>query len=100
MYRIPIDDNLQNSEIYEMSKFLTIILPIINSHLNHQKDNILIHCYAGIQRSAIVVLSYLYKYVDSDINKCINYMKQKRPIVFTPKMNFKKSIYYSFNKNI
>ena len=35
MYRIPIDDNLQNSEIYEMSKFLTIILPIINSHLNH-----------------------------------------------------------------
>jgi hypothetical protein len=87
------------------------IVPIIHEHLSKGR-NILVHCMAGMQRSAIIVLAYLYQYyfghVPSTDNTCtptfrmnrsISYLKSKRSIVFFPKMNFKWSISKVYNVN-
>ena len=59
-YRIPVDDNLQADQLIIMIDYIKKIVPIINEHLNKDRC-ILVHCAAGMQRSAIVVLSYLYR---------------------------------------
>ena len=83
---------------------LTYIIPVLVTHIN-RGDRILIHCYAGVQRSAIVTLALLtaltypnmsciYLTEESLQQFCMNlktYMSEYRPIVFTPHMNFKKS---------
>jgi len=95
-YRVPVSDNLKREEIIRMTDYIKKIIPIINTHIKEGRV-VLVHCAAGMQRSAIVVLSYLYKYVDNDIGKNIKLMKTKRPIVFTPAMNFKYSICKALN---
>ena len=49
---------------------------------------VLIHCKAGRQRSASIVAAYLMKYADIDIDKAVYYIRTKRPIAFTPNINF------------
>ena len=105
-YRVPVHDNLKIEEIMLMEKYLYKIVPIIHQHYK-KKRNILIHCAAGMQRSAIVALAYLYTFGKNrgargargsrgssrgeQANQIIKLMKSKRPIVFTPFMNFKMS---------
>jgi len=97
-YRVPVDDNLESTEIEAMSNWIIKILPIIDHHYKKGR-NILIHCYAGIQRSAIIMMSYLHKYHFDDPNKTYSIIKYKRPIVFTPYMNFRKSFTNNFKKS-
>jgi len=89
-YRVPVHDNLQPEEIQLMTQWLKKIVPIIDYH--HQKGRcILVHCAAGIQRSAVVMLSYLCQYHFHDASEALTRLKAKRPVVFTPYMNFKDS---------
>lgn len=94
-YRIPVHDNLEMREIMNMKKYLGKILPIIHHHYVNGRT-ILIHCAAGVQRSAIVTLSYLYKYHIPDKDKAIALIKSRRSIVFSPFMNFKVAFYKYF----
>lgn len=103
-YRIPVNDDLQEQSFQEMFNAMTYIIPVLVKHVN-RGDRILIHCYAGVQRSAIVTLALLtaltypnmsciYLTEESLQQFCMNlktYMSEYRPIVFTPNMNFKKS---------
>ena len=92
-YRVPVHDNLEKDEIISMISWIAKILPIIDFHYQKNKV-ILIHCAAGMQRSAIVMLSYLYVYQTNDAGLALHLIKSRRPIAFTPYMNFK----YSFCK--
>ena len=92
-YRVPVHDNLEKDEIISMIGWIDKILPIIDYHYQRKKV-ILIHCAAGMQRSAIVMLSYLYHYQSNDAGLALHLIKSRRPIAFTPYMNFK----YSFCK--
>lgn len=103
-YRIPVNDDLQDDSMTEMFVAMSHLIPILVKHIN-RGDKILIHCFAGIQRSAILTMGLLTalsfdKYfvngitqesLESYINNIIKYMSDCRPIVFTPGMNFKKS---------
>lgn len=97
-YRVPVDDNLQEKEIISMVGWIEKIIPLINEH--YQKGrSILIHCYAGMQRSAIIMLSYLYKYHTNNAGEALYLIKTNRPIAFTPYMNFKDSFCTVFGKS-
>ena len=94
-YRIPVDDNLQYEEMVAMSAGLSQILPVIDTHYRNGRS-ILIHCAAGIQRSAIVVLSYLYAYRALSSSQAYSMIKRRRPIAFSPSMNFARSFLFCF----
>jgi|TARA_B110000305_G_C19198982_1_gene520227 protein-tyrosine phosphatase len=83
--RIPIDDNrvFKNKDILE---YLYILEKIHKFREN--KKNILIHCRAGSQRSANIILLYLTKILHIDFDTSYNLIKQKRPICFTPSNSF------------
>jgi hypothetical protein len=86
-YRVPVHDNLDPNEIASMSKFLGEIVGIINAY--HSKGHqILIHCHAGMQRSACVFLVFHIQYHTRDFQKSYQLMKSRRPMVFTPSINF------------
>ena len=60
---------------------------IINVYLNNN-IGVLVHCYAGVQRSATVVLCYLLKYKNMSLDMAKAIMKEKRSIVFFPYPTF------------
>ena len=90
-YRIPVDDSLSDVDIYKMLNYLYKIVRIIDLELSKGKK-ILVHCYAGIQRSATVVASYLMKKYSLSKEQAISYIRKRRPIAFTPMVNFNKTL--------
>ena len=55
-------------------------------------DHIYIHCHAGMQRSACVVAAYLIRYYKMTPQEAVYFIRSKRPIAFTPFINFQKSL--------
>lgn len=92
-YRIPVDDNLQEDEIRNMELWSAeIAFKIVAEYTNGK--TILIHCMAGMQRSAAsmaMALIVLSKQRYTDVMKLI---KSKRQIAFHPSANFIRSIQY------
>lgn len=78
-----------------MLKNLPFVVDFIHKHLQ-QKQNVLVHCRAGIQRSATVVLAYLITYVyrcgtkRERLRKSLRRLLESRPISFYggKKINF------------
>ena len=84
---IPIND-----DPYESEKFLqlledTNVLEKINTSIQNKKP-VLVHCYAGQQRSCALVACYLIKYKNMTPDNAINHIKQKRRIAFFGNVNF------------
>ena len=58
-------------------------------HLALQENKpVLVHCFAGMQRSCALVACYLIKYNNMMPDEAIDYIKLKRPIAFFGKVNF------------
>lgn len=89
-YRIPVNDDLKRSSIIQMATYLPNTASIIDRHLKNGYT-VLVHCYAGRQRSCAIVAAYLMKYKHYRLKEAINYIKKKRPYSFFPYVNF----YYS-----
>lgn len=97
-YRIPVNDDKQENSLYDMYLYLPNIVHKIKKHVDNN-HNIYIHCHAGMQRSACVVCAYLMYYHNMTFEESYNYLKLRRSIVFTPNVNFKKSL-LSYYKNV
>lgn len=95
LYRIPVDDSLEDEDIIIMEKSLSDVLEFLLYTHKQNSRNVLIHCFAGVQRSAIVTLSYLFLLqmtenykngVNEDKRKVANdtlkYIIRKRPQAF------------------
>jgi len=85
--RIPIKDNQD-----ECNKLLQLleemdVLEKINTAINNN-NKVLVHCYAGQQRSCAVVACYLIKYNNMNPYTAVNYIKMKRRIAFFGEINF------------
>jgi len=85
--RISINDDLTSKEINRFYFYLSKACDLINENLLNNK-NILVHCYAGKQRSAGIIAAYLMKYADMNYNNAIQSIKSKRLIAFSPSVNF------------
>lgn len=59
-YRIPVDDSLKEEDIIKMTDSLENVINFLNYTYSTKNRNVLVHCFAGVQRSAIVVAAFLY----------------------------------------
>lgn len=85
--RIPVDDSLLKKDFIIMMNYLPAVTQIIN-YVIQNNQNVLVHCYAGMQRSACVVAAYLMYYHKIKLYDAILYIQSIRPIAFTPQVNF------------
>lgn len=65
-YRIPVNDSLLERDFILMEKYFKIVIPLLVKKYTKEKRNILIHCHAGKQRSAIVVAALLKVLLELD----------------------------------
>jgi protein tyrosine phosphatase len=85
--RLPIHDINTDESNTILGNKINYLTYLINIYLNNNYG-VLIHCYAGVQRSATVVLCYLLKYKNMNLNMAKTIMKEKRSIVFFPYPTF------------
>lgn len=80
--RIPVDDSLKEKDYELMFKFMPVIAEFINKHTNVQRNNILVHCYAGRQRSACAVATFLMAKCGLNPHDSCEIIMKKRPEAF------------------
>ena len=86
-YRIPLDDNLEDQEIYNAGLWSGEIAYTIAKEYKEGK-RILVHCMAGRQRSALSVAVFLILYKGLTTDEAIGTIRSKRSIAFLPSANF------------
>lgn len=98
--RVSVHDNLKKEEIERLFDYFDTCSDFINIHLK-QNSTILVHCYAGKQRSASIILAYLMKYANINLYDGVNLIQSKRFQAFTPGINFISSLekYEKYIKN-
>ena len=84
---IKVDDNGSLEAMHIMENALGPILKRMKDVMD-QKVPVLVHCSAGRQRSATVVAAYLMAFHGMDLDATLEFMKSKKPDVFSPAVNF------------
>ena len=82
--RIPIDDI--HTESLNTNNLLETTLETIKKYIDENKG-VLVHCRAGVSRSASIVIAYLMKYHNLSFNQAHEYVRTKRPII-NPNVGF------------
>jgi len=85
--RLAINDINTEESNNILKQDIETIVYIMNTYLNNN-IGVLVHCYAGMQRSATVVICYLIKYKHMTVSSAKELMKSKRSIVFLPYPTF------------
>lgn len=105
-FRVPVDDNLQDPEIRNLEHWSYELVYILSSELRRaqkQGGTVLVHCAAGMQRSAASVAMYLVATQNITTDQAVSYIRTKRSIAFQPGINFERSIRgfeAAFNKEV
>jgi protein-tyrosine phosphatase len=90
-HRIPVDDNLEPTEIANMRRWAPeAVLKIIRAYKNG--DPVLVHCHAGMQRSAALVAMTLIALKNYDADKAMKFVRDRRAVAFFPTANFNDAI--------
>ena len=89
--RIPIfDDPSETDKLLDYVKN-TNVLEKIHQFIM-KKNNVLVHCHAGMQRSCAVVGMYLMKYHRMTPKQVLQFIPTKRSIAFQPQPTFRKAL--------
>ena len=91
MYRIPLDDNLEPEEIRNLEHWSWEAAYKIAKETS-AGNRVLVHCAAGMQRSAATIAIYLVSKYRCTTDEAITFIKSKRPIAFYGGANFYDSI--------
>ena len=101
-YRVPIDDNLQAEEIRNLELWsYELVYKMIKEYKTGQP--MLVHCAAGMQRSAAALAMFLIATRNMRPEQAIHFIRDERKIAFHPSANFGQSIqgfYMHYQKNI
>jgi protein-tyrosine phosphatase len=90
-YRVPVDDNLRTEEIRNMELWsFETVSKLCQEY--RSGATILVHCAAGMQRSAAVVAMFLLATAKVPADKAMEHIRAKRPIAFMPMANFERAI--------
>jgi len=95
-YRVPVDDNLQKEEIRNLELWShEIAVKMTREYKTGQP--MLVHCAAGMQRSAACVGIFLIANKGLTVDEAIAFIQSKRSIAFRPSANFYKSMEGFYN---
>lgn len=101
-YRVPIDDNLQAEEIRNLELWsYELVYKMIKEYKTGQP--MLVHCAAGMQRSAAALAMFLIATRNMTPEQAIKFIRNERNIAFHPSANFGQSIqgfYMHYQSNI
>ena len=90
-YRVPVDDNLQAEEIRNLNLWsYEIVYKMLREYKTGQP--MLVHCYAGMQRSAACLAMFLIATKNMTPDQAYEFIKDKRPIAFQNSVNFRDAI--------
>ena len=90
-YRVPVDDDLRKQELDNLRAWAPEIVTKVLREYN-MGNTILIHCFAGKQRSAAVTAMTLVAKTRQTADAAMAYIQQRRPVAFFPQANFDRSI--------
>jgi hypothetical protein len=105
-YRVPVDDSRQEPDIGNLEKWSYEIVYKISHEMRRAKQEgsgVLVHCAAGMQRSAASVAMYMIATQGVTADQAMAFIRSKREIAFFPEANFDKSIRgfeASFNREV
>ncbi|XP_018319646.1 dual specificity protein phosphatase 18 [Agrilus planipennis] len=74
--RIPVYDNLSSN----LLEYFESCADAIHEEASNNR-NVLVHCVAGVSRSASICIAYVMKYNKFNLLQAYNYVKERRPIV-------------------
>jgi hypothetical protein len=101
-YRVPVDDNLEAVEIRNLELWsYEIVYKMIREY--QTGEPMLVHCAAGMQRSAACLAMFLVATRNYTPDQAIAFIKSGRKIAFHPSANFRASIegfYKSYQRDI
>jgi protein-tyrosine phosphatase len=90
-YRVPVDDTLEPAEIKNMFLWSPeIIYKLLAAY--KRGETILVHCAAGMQRSAAVVAMFLMATMGLSAEAAMQYVRERRAVAFFPAANFQAAI--------
>lgn len=96
-YRVPIHDNRSHESDVGMITHFPDIYKKIDYYLSNNMG-VLVHCRAGMQRSATIIALYLMKKRKLDFENAKKFIRSKRCIAFYPVVNFYGPIKYFESK--
>lgn len=80
--RINVNDSLKDQDFTIMSKYLPHAVSFVHKNLHLDNKPVLVHCHAGVQRSASIVAAYLMLMKNVNLETSIKYIIHKRPVAF------------------
>lgn len=88
MLRVPVNDSGSDAE--KLGKYLNLAATAIRD-VTRYNGNVLIHCHAGMNRSATVCAGYLMTIKGMTAKEAMETVRKAKPETFRP-MNFKSSL--------
>jgi hypothetical protein len=89
--RLSVEDNLEPAELEALYRYLDKATQFIHANIM-QGRRVLVHCFAGKQRSASVIVAYMIRYFRMNLEDASRTIQSKRPIVFEPLCNFRPTL--------
>jgi hypothetical protein len=89
-FRIPVDDDFSENEA--MARHLPIAVAVIDSATNFGNEGVLVHCFAGMQRSATVVCALLMKRNRWTPAQAMRYIQTIKKETFRPYPTFSRAL--------
>lgn len=93
--RVPVEDDLSENDT--LVPFLHATVEFVRVRLSVNK-RVLVHCFAGIQRSAAVVAAVVMRERELGVHDAIEFVRARRPEAFLGGVNFMPSLRYFANK--
>ncbi len=85
--------NLNDSPGQDILPVIYKVYNFLPKYLENTRRNVLFNCYAGISRSATVLIGFLMLYLNMTLNSAFNLVKSKRKIV-NPNSGFMRQLMF------